>query len=112
MSSYAELAPMAPAGKLELMLDQQNHGDQHLSLIAEQLDERVMENRLCTVLGLRSNDIRDISRENRDNPMKMRYMVKIWNVAVVLSSGYVACLSTLQGHIHTAIPLSNLIAQV
>ena len=72
MTSYDELAPFAPPGKLELMLDQKNQGDRHLSLIADRLDGEMMENSLCPVLNIKANDIRDISRQYRENPKRMR----------------------------------------
>ena len=67
--SYEEYAEMAPPGKLKEVL----HNEEHLSLIADKLDEQEMVNKLCPVLGLKSQpDVRDIERKYKDDPAKMR----------------------------------------
>lgn len=71
---YASLATMAPYGKLQMKIDEENRGALHSSKIASQLDEQVMANKLCPRLGLSQREIRDIQRQQRlrDNPQGMR----------------------------------------
>ena len=68
--SYEEYENIAPPGKLKEVL----RDEEHLSLIADELDEQEMVNKLCPVLGLKSQpDVRDIKRKYKDDLAEMRY---------------------------------------
>lgn len=71
--SYDFYAQRVPPGKLELMLDKENHGvDLHLGKIADEFDEQYMQNKLCPTLGLKNKDVKDIMKINHDNPGAIR----------------------------------------
>lgn len=83
-AEYAEYAAMAPPGKLELVLDQENGGvDLHLSQIQERLDTYLMVNRLCPTLGFSAAEIQDISLARGHVPAQMRYGEKYVHIAIV-----------------------------
>ena len=71
---YKALAAMAPEGKLQLIVDSENRGDLHLSLIAEELDEDVLADTLCPRWGIKTCHVKDIKKKYRENLQGMRYV--------------------------------------
>ena len=67
MSAYQNLAARAPAGSLQEIVS-----DLHLSGIAGELDEDMVVNSLCPVLGLKTAAVRDIQKQHRNSPRAMR----------------------------------------
>ena len=68
-SEYERLAGLAPAGKLELVLDQENDGaDIHLGKIADAMVN--WDTELAPALGLTSNQVSDIKEMENAQQLK------------------------------------------
>lgn len=72
MTDYRLYARRAPPGKLQQIMDEEHESDLHLSKIAEELDEQMMANKLCPLLGLRGQDITAIQRVSVGDTLQMR----------------------------------------
>ena len=70
--NYQDYASRVPEGMLELCLDHDNEGDQHLCELAEELPED-WDIQLAPALRLKARAVKDILRKYRDEPARQRY---------------------------------------
>ena len=74
--SYEEYAARVPAGKLDLVLDEEHGGlDIHLGKIADATDE--WDIALAPFMGLTEMELKDIRSNHRDNKALQRYIIII-----------------------------------
>ena len=86
--SYEEYAARVPAGKLDLVLDEEHGGvDIHLGEIADATDE--WDTVLAPHMGLTEIELRDIRSNHRDNRAFQRYILSCMDLGsnIHLASG-------------------------
>ena len=71
-SQYGDLTANISRRKLQMVIDQGNSGDRHLSAIAEELDEDVMADTLCPRWDIKHNYVKGVMKIHHNNPQRMR----------------------------------------